>query len=50
MSLIGSKSQVAERVAAFREAGVTCILASPTAPTHKERVAEVEALRDIFNG
>ena len=50
MSLIGSKSEVAERVAAFRAAGVTCILASPTAPTHSERVAEVEALRDIFNG
>lgn len=50
MSLIGSKAQVAERVAAFREAGVTCILASPTAPTHAERVAEVEHLRDVFGG
>mgnify|MGYP000716402279 CR=1 FL=1 len=43
-------AQVAERVAAFREAGVTCILASPTAPTHAERVTEVEHLRDIFGG
>ena len=50
MSLIGPKSHVAERVAAFKEAGVTCLLASPVAPTHAERVAEIELLRDVFNG
>lgn len=50
MSLIGSRSEVAERVAAFTEAGVTCILTSSVAPTHQERVAETEVLRDIFGG
>ncbi|AZG48118.1 LLM class F420-dependent oxidoreductase [Gordonia insulae] len=50
MSLIGSKAEVAERAAAFRDAGVTCILASPVAGTHKERVADMEALKGIFGG
>ncbi|ROZ83442.1 LLM class F420-dependent oxidoreductase [Gordonia sp. OPL2] len=50
MSLIGSKAEVAERAAAFRDAGVTCILASPVAGTHKERVADMEVLKGIFGG
>ncbi|MDL9936060.1 LLM class F420-dependent oxidoreductase [Gordonia sp. ABSL1-1] len=50
MSLIGSKSHVAERVDAFRQAGVTCILVSSTASSHAERVTETEQLRDIFGG
>ncbi|MDL9947965.1 LLM class F420-dependent oxidoreductase [Gordonia sp. ABSL11-1] len=50
MSLIGSEAEVAERAAAFRDAGVTCILASPVAGTHKERVADMEVLKGIFGG
>lgn len=50
MSLIGSRSHVAERAAAFSEAGVTCLLASSTAPTHKERLVDMETLREIFDG
>ena len=50
MSLIGSRSHVAERAAAFSEAGVTCLLASSTAPTHKERLVDMETLREIFEG
>ncbi|MGV9712236.1 LLM class F420-dependent oxidoreductase [Gordonia sp. NPDC003424] len=50
MSLIGSRSEVAESAEAFREAGVTCILASPVAGTHKERVADMEELRGVFGG
>ena len=48
MSLIGPRSLVAERVAAFRAAGVTCILAAPVAPTHKERVEDMAQLAEIF--
>ena len=48
MSLIGSRAEVAERADAFRAAGVTCLLASPVASTHKERVADMEVLRGIF--
>ncbi|MEE3851322.1 LLM class F420-dependent oxidoreductase [Gordonia sp. LSe1-13] len=50
MSLIGSRSEVEERAAAFRSAGVTCLLASSVAGTHKERVADMEVLRGIIGG
>lgn len=50
MSLIGPRSLVTERVAAFREAGVGCILASPVAGTHADRVADMAELREIFEG
>lgn len=50
MSLIGPKSLVAERVEAFRGAGVGCVLASPVAGTHAERVADMEELRRVFGG
>lgn len=49
MTLIGPKSHVAERVAAFKEAGVTVILASPSAGTHAERVETMAALREYFD-
>ncbi|MYR08563.1 LLM class F420-dependent oxidoreductase [Gordonia sp. SID5947] len=47
MSLIGSRSLVTERVEAFRGAGVGCILASPAAGSHKERVEDMRELREI---
>ncbi|NMO03937.1 LLM class F420-dependent oxidoreductase [Gordonia sp. TBRC 11910] len=49
MSLIGPKSYVAERVAAFKAAGVTVILASASAGTHPERVETMAALREYFD-
>ena len=49
MSLIGPKSYVAERVAAFKEAGTTVILAAPAAATHRERVETMATLRGYFD-
>jgi F420-dependent oxidoreductase-like protein len=46
-SLIGPASYVAERVAAYREAGVTTLGVSPLAPTHQGRVALIEQIRDL---
>lgn len=48
MSLIGSREQVAERVEAFRGAGVGCILAGCLAPTHREKVEQMAALRQMI--
>lgn len=45
--LIGSKSFVAERVAAFAEAGVAALNAAPLAPTHERQVADIKALKEI---
>ncbi len=47
ISLIGSKSYVAERVAALRESGVTTLNVQPLASTHAERVALIEQIRDL---
>src|SRR5208282_90111 len=38
-SLIGPESYVRERLAAYREAGVTTLNVTPMAPTHEARVA-----------
>ena len=46
-SLVGPRSHVAERVAAFREAGVTTLNVAPLATTHAERVRLIEQIRDI---
>jgi F420-dependent oxidoreductase-like protein len=46
-SLVGPRSYVAERVAAMRESGVTTLNVTPLAPTHAERVALVEQVRDL---
>jgi alkanesulfonate monooxygenase SsuD/methylene tetrahydromethanopterin reductase-like flavin-dependent oxidoreductase (luciferase family) len=46
-SLIGPRSWVAERVAAFRESGVTSLNVAPIAQTHAERVRLIEQIRDI---
>jgi F420-dependent oxidoreductase-like protein len=46
-SLIGPRSYVAERVAAFRDSGVTTINVAPLANTHAERVNLIEHIRDL---
>ena len=46
-SLIGPESYVAERLAAFRAAGVSTVLVTPLAPTHAARVADIERLRSL---
>ncbi|MFC3243105.1 LLM class F420-dependent oxidoreductase [Gordonia humi] len=48
MSLIGPRSYVAERVEAFRGADVGVILASPSAPTHAQRVEDMRILAEII--
>lgn len=47
ISLIGPASEVAERVAAFRTAGVTTLAVTPLARTSAERVALMSGLRAI---
>jgi F420-dependent oxidoreductase-like protein len=46
-SLIGARSQVAERLSVLSAAGVTTLNVSPLAPTHAERVALIEQIRDL---
>jgi F420-dependent oxidoreductase-like protein len=46
-SLIGPDGYVAERLAAFREAGVTTLNVTPLASTHETRVADIERVRAI---
>jgi alkanesulfonate monooxygenase SsuD/methylene tetrahydromethanopterin reductase-like flavin-dependent oxidoreductase (luciferase family) len=47
ISLVGSKAAVADRVAAFRAAGVTTVNASPLAATHEQRVRDIETLKEL---
>jgi F420-dependent oxidoreductase-like protein len=47
VSLIGPKSYVAERLAAMRESGVTTLNVAPLAPTHADRIALIEQIRDL---
>jgi hypothetical protein len=47
MSLIGPAGYVAERLAAFRESGVTTLNVTPLAPTHEARVRLVEQIRAL---
>jgi F420-dependent oxidoreductase-like protein len=44
-SLIGPQSYVAERLAAYREAGVTILNVTPLAPAHEDRVRLIEQVR-----
>ena len=46
--LIGPRSKVAERVEAFRAAGVGVLLAAPSARTHAERVEDMEILSELI--
>jgi F420-dependent oxidoreductase-like protein len=50
ISLIGPRGFVAERVAAFAEAGVTTLLATPVSTDPDESVRYVEALRELLPG
>jgi F420-dependent oxidoreductase-like protein len=47
ISLIGREGQVAERVAALKESGVTTLNVTPLAATHAERVHLIERIRDL---
>lgn len=47
VSLVGPRSRVAERVAAFAEAGVTTINASPVGAGHATRVASIAILAEL---
>ena len=47
VSLIGTRAQVTERVAALRESGVTTLNVAPIAATHAGRVSLIEQIRDI---
>ena len=46
-SLIGPESYVRERLAAYREAGVTTLNVTPLAPTHGDRVRLIERIREL---
>jgi hypothetical protein len=46
-SLIGPESYVAERIAAYREAGVTTLNVTPLAPTLEARVRLIEQVRAL---
>ena len=48
ISLIGPRGFVAERVAAFAEAGATTLLATPLTTDRDESVRYVEALRELL--
>jgi hypothetical protein len=47
MSLIGPEEYPKERVDAYAAAGVTCLLASPVANTHAERVDQIATVRGL---
>jgi F420-dependent oxidoreductase-like protein len=46
-SLIGSAGYIAERLAAYRESGVTTLNVMPLAPSHEQRVRLIEQVRDL---
>lgn len=46
-ALIGSESEVRDRVAALTESGVTTLMIAPVAPTREGRIAAVEAARGL---
>ena len=46
-SLIGPHGYVKERMAAFREAGVTTLNLTSLSPTHARRVADIETIRAL---
>jgi alkanesulfonate monooxygenase SsuD/methylene tetrahydromethanopterin reductase-like flavin-dependent oxidoreductase (luciferase family) len=47
VSLVGTPGSVAERVAAFRDAGASTLNAMPLAGTHERRVRDIERLREL---
>jgi len=46
-SLVGPEGYVAERLAVLKESGVTTLNVTPIAPTHADRVALIEKVRDL---
>jgi F420-dependent oxidoreductase-like protein len=46
-ALIGPHGYVAERLAAFRESGVTTLNVTPLAATHEARVKDIESIRTL---
>jgi F420-dependent oxidoreductase-like protein len=46
-SLIGPHGYVKERLAAFREAGVTTLNLTALSPTHEQRVSDIETIRAL---
>ena len=46
-ALIGPDGYVADRLAAFRESGVTTLNVTPLAATHAARVADIEHVREF---
>ena len=46
-SLIGPEGYVRDRIAAYREAGVTTLNVTPLAPTHEARVRLIEQIRSL---
>jgi F420-dependent oxidoreductase-like protein len=48
-SLIGPEAYVRDRLAAYRDTGVTTLNVTPMAPTHEERVRLIEQVRDLAN-
>ncbi len=46
-SLIGPHGYVKERLAAYREAGVTTLNVTALAPTHERRVRDIETVRAL---
>jgi hypothetical protein len=47
VNLIGTREFVSERLAAFREAGVTTLNVAPIAETRGERIKLIETLRNL---
>ncbi|CCG04418.1 LLM class F420-dependent oxidoreductase [Blastococcus saxobsidens] len=47
VALVGPRGHVAERVAAFREAGVTTLNARPLAAEHADRLRSIELLKSL---
>jgi len=47
VNLIGTREFVKERLAAFREAGVTTLNVAPIASTTAERIKLIETLRQL---
>jgi F420-dependent oxidoreductase-like protein len=48
ISLIGSRGEVRDRLAALRAAGVTCVLADPVADSHAKRLSDMAAAKDLM--
>jgi F420-dependent oxidoreductase-like protein len=47
VSLVGPRERVAERLAAFREAGVGTLIASPVASSKEDQVAQMRTLAEL---